>query len=192
MSGSLFAGWKVLCTGIPQAEKEPLCAQLAGQGATLLQGFSPAIQPDVVICRSVLSESYASCRRLYPGTPAVTPEWATESMARGALLPAAEARFTLQCFTGLVICLSGLTSTAKHALTEEVLSHGGRHSPSLDRRCTHLVTITTESDKYRWVIGHWVGSAVVSAGGARPASGRLPRQLGVGYGSSCPQNAGTS
>lgn len=186
MSGSLFAGWKVLCTGIPQAEKEPLCAQLAGQGATLLQGFSPAIQPDVVICRSVLSESYASCRRLYPGTPAVTPEWATESMARGALLPAAEARFTLQCFTGLVVCLSGLTSTAKHALTEEVLSHGGRHSPSLDRRCTHLVTITTESDKYRWVIGPWVGCAVVSAGGTRPASGTLPRQCGVAYALSCP------
>lgn len=147
--GQLFAAKQILCTGIPLTEKGTLCQALEEEGATLLQGFLPSKRPDVVITRSVLSESYNACRHIFPSVPAVTPEWAAESIAGRVVLSTSEERFRVRCFTGLNICLSGLPSSGKQAMVEEIVSHGGKHSPSLDRRCTHLVTITTESDKYR-------------------------------------------
>ncbi|RMZ54947.1 hypothetical protein APUTEX25_000464 [Auxenochlorella protothecoides] len=48
----------------------------------------------------------------------------------------------------MTICLSGLGSSEKQDLVQLVEAHNGRHSAALDRRCTHLVTCTTQSDKY--------------------------------------------
>ncbi|KFM23794.1 hypothetical protein F751_6762 [Auxenochlorella protothecoides] len=61
----------------------------------------------------------------------------------------------------MTICLSGLGSSEKQDLVQLVEAHNGRHSAALDRRCTHLVTCTTQSDKYSlcmdacylWLVG---------------------------------------
>lgn len=52
-------------------------------------------------------------------------------------------------FMGLAVCLSGFNAAQKAALATIVTRGGGVHSPALDRRCTHLVTSSTESEKYR-------------------------------------------
>lgn len=49
----------------------------------------------------------------------------------------------------LTVCFSGLAASRKAALAGLVVRAGGQHSSHLDRKCTHLVTLSTDSDKYR-------------------------------------------
>ena len=66
----------------------------------------------------------------------------------GRLLPYDS--FRVGAVHGLVVCFSGLSAGKKAALAASVCHAGGQHSPALDKRCTHLVTNATDSDKYRW------------------------------------------
>ena len=56
-------------------------------------------------------------------------------------------------FQGLTVRLSGLSAARKAALAGLVAGGGGVHSPALDKKCTHLVTVSTQSEKYKWVRG---------------------------------------
>lgn len=51
-------------------------------------------------------------------------------------------------FLGLTVCLSGFNAHQKAALASAIARGGGVHSPALDKRCTHLVTSSTVSEKY--------------------------------------------
>lgn len=61
--------------------------------------------------------------------------------------------FRVGPFGGLTICFSGLSAGRKTMLAAVVMRGGGVHSPALDKKCTHLVTSTTSSEKYRWAAG---------------------------------------
>lgn len=120
---------------------------LREEGATLITVFSVESPPDVVVTRSALATGSRLCRLSRPDIPAVTPDWVTACVSAGRLL--AHHPHRLPCFSGMTICLSGLGSSEKQDLVQLVEAHNGRHSAALDRRCTHLVTCTTQSDKYR-------------------------------------------
>lgn len=57
--------------------------------------------------------------------------------------------FRVGPFCGLTVCFSGLSASRKVALAELVARGGGQHSPALDKKCTHLVTNSAASEKYR-------------------------------------------
>ncbi|KAL6768660.1 TOPBP1 [Auxenochlorella protothecoides x Auxenochlorella symbiontica] len=165
-SRGLFAGHRVLCTAVTVAERDRLVQHLREEGATLITVFSVESPPDVVVTRSALATGSRLCRLSRPDIPAVTPDWVTACVSAGRLL--AHHPHRLPCFSGMTICLSGLGSSEKQDLVQLVEAHNGRHSAALDRRCTHLVTCTTQSDKYRFALTHdivcvspaWVQSSV--------------------------------
>lgn len=170
-SRGLFDGLRVACAAVTSAEGAPLQDKLARGGAVLVDARSCAGGVDVVVTRSWHSAVLRACRSANPGVLVVTPEWATASLATGRRLPCAA--HALPCFSGLTVCLSGMTSAAKQKLVALVEAHGGHHSSALDRRCTHLVTCTTSSDKYRC---DEAGSALKRAGTAGPRAAALRRR----------------
>jgi hypothetical protein len=94
------------------------------------------------------------------GHPPTQPLCCAACLQAGRLLPYDS--FRVGTFHGLTICFSGLSAGKKTAMAASVCRAGGQHSAALDKRCTHLVTNSTDSDKYRWV-GGWMNGWVVHA-----------------------------
>jgi len=139
---------RILCTSLRDKEKVNLQKIAAGQGAVVLSTATSNDPPHVIVTRRVGSPKYFSALRRNPRTPIVTPEWLTESVRKGQCLPFFD--FAAGAFYGLIICFSGLPVAEKKALAKEVARLGGIHSPALSRECTHLVTVSTDSDKYKF------------------------------------------
>ena len=177
----LLPSYQIVVTSVSRAEREALAALVAEHGATLVAGVNSGDPPHVLITRSVLSPKYRALMRSHPEVPVVTPDWLTESAAKGKLQH--KATFRVGAFMGLTICLTGLNAAAKAATSRSIAQEHGRHSASLDRHCTHLVAHTTASDKYRcaWAGGREGGREGRGSGGwglgGRQGSGAAGQQL---------------
>ena len=136
----------ILVTGVEEKEKRQLHALAQSQGAVVLSTAKADNPPHVIITRTVGSPRYFAILRRNENTPVVTPEWLTSCIAQGTRLPYSD--FAAGIFQGLVICFSGLPLPEKRELGKQVERQGAGHSPTLDRRCSHLVTDSTQSEKY--------------------------------------------
>jgi hypothetical protein len=145
-TGSLLQSIQILVTGVPEKEKRRLHDIARSQGAVILSTANANDPPHVVITRTVGSPRYFTILKRNANIPIVTPEWLTSSIEKNTRLPYAD--FAAGVFQGLVICFSGLSVPEKKEFSEQVEAEGGRHSPVLDRTCTHLVTDSTQSDKF--------------------------------------------
>lgn len=139
---------RVLFTFLKAEEKEYLTKLARQEGAVVLSSPSPVDPPHVLIARRVATSKYHLVRRINRKIPVVIPEWLTSSVQAGKLLPYDE--FQVSMFHGLTICFSGLSVGEKNRLAKEVTSRGAKHSPMLSKACSHLVTVTTDSDKFRF------------------------------------------
>ena len=140
----------ILCTGLSQDEKDRMFELSARHGAHLLPAFSSKNPAHIVITRNVRSLKYRATMRLDSTIPVVTPQWLIDSDKAGRLLD--KTQYRVGPFYGLTICFSGLAVDAKAQLTSLVEGGHGKHSGALDRTCSHLVTITTDSPKYVFAI----------------------------------------
>ena len=91
-------------------------------------------------------QAFPSSHRL-----ALNSQPATRPAQAGRVLP--YDGYRVGPFQGLTVRLSGLSAARKAALAGLVAGGGGVHSPALDKKCTHLVTVSTQSEKYKWVRG---------------------------------------
>jgi len=139
---------RVLITSVREREKGQLQKVAAEQGAVIVGAVTAHDPPHLIITRRVGSPKYFAALRLNAATPVVTPEWLAASVREGRRLTYAHHR--AGAFHGLVICFSGLAVADKNKLAEAVTRGGGVHSPALSKDCTHLVTVSTDSDKYRF------------------------------------------
>ena len=139
-------GFEVLVTAVHPSEREQLQALARQHGFQLLTAVGKA-PPHLVITRNVRSPKYRAVVRATPAVPIVTPEWLLACAREGRRLP--YDGFRVGPFLGLTVCFSGISPSRKQALARQVLEAGGHHSAQLDRRCTHLVTVSTESEKYK-------------------------------------------
>ncbi|KAH7624662.1 putative DNA topoisomerase 2-binding protein 1 [Nannochloris sp. 'desiccata'] len=153
-TGSLLQSIQILVTGVPEKEKRRLHDIAKSQGAVILSTANANDPPHVVITRTVGSPRYFTILKRNASIPIVTPEWLTCSIEKGTRLPYAD--FAAGVFQGLVICFSGLSVPEKKEFSKQVESQGGRHSPVLDRSCTHLVTDSTHSDKFIYAQLHGI------------------------------------
>ncbi len=142
----LQKGFEVLCTAVHPSEREQLQALAREHGFELLTSVGKA-PPHLVITRSVRSPKYRAVMRSDPAVPVVTPDWLLDSARQGRRLP--YDGYRVSPFQGLTICFSGISAGRKLALAKVVQQVGGHHSACLDKKCTHLVTESTESDKYK-------------------------------------------
>lgn len=140
------SGFEVLCTAVHSAEREALAEVCRAHGIQLLTGVRKT-PPHVVVTRTVRSPKYRLVMRTSPEVPAVSPDWLLACARQGRRL--GYDGYRLGPFTGLLVCFSGLSQSKKAALAKQVQAGGGLHSACLDKKCTHLVTISTDSDKYK-------------------------------------------
>ncbi|KDD76117.1 hypothetical protein H632_c348p0 [Helicosporidium sp. ATCC 50920] len=143
----VFEGCRVLCTSVRHPERNELKDLILRHGGVLVIGEDILLNPpNVVVTRAVRSPKLAllQARR---AVDVVSPSWVTLSAAAGKRLPTAD--FALPPLAGFVVCLSGFTKDEKDALEADIVSAGAQHQAALDRRCSHLVTCTDTSDKYR-------------------------------------------
>jgi topoisomerase (DNA) II binding protein 1 len=145
---------RILITGVSTNERGSLVKLAKHQGAVLLSAATANDPPHVVMTRRVGTPKYFATMRHRPSTPVVTPEWLNASVSAGKRLPYAD--FAAGPFQGLIVCFSGLPVQEKNRLAALVTSRGGKHSPSLSTECTHLVTVSKESDKYRFAQRHGI------------------------------------
>lgn len=140
-------GFEVLITAVHPSEREALQAVAREHGIQLLAAAGAARPPHLVITKSVRSPKYRAVVRADPSVPVVTPSWLLACVKEGRRL--GYEGYRVGPFTGLTICFSGISASRKAALARQVQAVGGTHSACLDKKCTHLVTASTESDKYR-------------------------------------------
>ena len=150
----LLQSIQILVTGVLETEKRRLHTLAKSQGAVILSTANANDPPHVVITRMVGSPRYFTILRRNSNTPVVTPEWLSASVEQGTRLPYAD--YAAGVFQGLVICFSGLPISEKQELGDRVVIQGGKHSLSLDRQCTHLVTDSTESQKFIYAQHHGI------------------------------------
>jgi hypothetical protein len=139
---------RILCTNLSTRDRVLVAEVAARSGAVLLSAATAADPPHVVLTRRVGTPKYLAALRRAPGTPVVTPEWLADSVRRGRRAPYEE--HAAGALGGLVVCFSGLAVAAKQELAALVARHGGAHSPALSVACTHLVTSSVDSDKFRF------------------------------------------
>lgn len=153
-SAQILHDLRILITGVSTNERSSLIKLAKQQGAVLLSAATANDPPHVVMTRRVGTPKYFVTMRHRPNTPVVTPEWLNASVSAGKRL--AYADFAAGPFQGLLLCFSGLAVHEKNRLAALVTSRGGKHSPSLSTECTHLVTVSKESDKYRFAQRHGI------------------------------------
>ena len=96
----------------------------------------------------------------------VKPDWVTASIAKGRLAnPRQYSPDPRLFFSGLVVCCADLPSGDSDAIIGGVLAMGGLYSSPVSKMVTHIVALTTDSDKCRtaisknvkckFVLPHW-------------------------------------
>jgi twin BRCT domain len=194
-TGSLLQSIQILVTGVPEKEKRRLHDIAKSQGAVILSTANANDPPHVVITRTVGSPRYFTILKRNASIPIVTPEWLTSSVEKNTRLPYAD--FAAGAFEGLVICFSGLSVPEKKIFSKQVESQGGRHSPVLDRSCTHLVTESTQSDKFIYAQLHgiytitpsWIEESLAAGRCMEPTRFLITKPVGTSQHHSQQQNS---
>lgn len=146
--GGLFQDLRILFTSVSEKEKTSLQELCRGQGAAVLSTATPNDPPHVIVTRRVGSPKYLAVLRRHPRTPVVAPEWISNSLSSGKRIPYAQ--YSVGACYGLKVCLSGFQAQEKARLANLIQNNGGVHSPSLTKQCTHLVSNSCESEKYKF------------------------------------------
>ncbi|XP_015696658.1 uncharacterized protein LOC102720908 [Oryza brachyantha] len=97
------------------------------------------------------------CSRLVlPGMQSSSASAASSSFSRGGGSAAAAARRPLRDgpFSGLVICVTGLSKEARTQVKEATERMGGEYSGSLHPNCTHLVVQSLAGRKFEHALKH--------------------------------------
>lgn len=149
-----FEGFRVLVTGVRHSERAGLDRLLREGGASLVVEFDSesASSISLIVTRAARSPRALYVRDRAPNTPVVLPEWVHASVEAGRAVATTE--HAAPPFSGLTVCLSGLAPAVKADFARRLARVGAVHSGVLDLQCTHLVTCTTASEKYRFAIAN--------------------------------------
>lgn len=152
MAPCLFQDLRILFTFLSEKEKSSLVQICRDEGAVVLVSPKPNDPPHVIVTRRVGSPKYCAVLKRHARTPVVSPEWIENCMKVRRRIPYSQ--YAVGPCYGLKICLSGFNSQDKSALIRLIQEHGGTHSPSLTKQCTHLVAASSDSEKYVFARRH--------------------------------------
>ena len=84
----------------------------------------------------------------------IKPDWVKASMQKGRLAnPRQYSPDPKLFFSGLIVCCADLPTGDSDAIIGGVLAMGGLYSSSVSKMVTHIVALTTESDKCQTALG---------------------------------------
>lgn len=156
MSKNILPDWRILVTCVTLDDRSKLQKLVGDLGAHWLAAApSPKDPPHLIITRNVAAPKFRAVVRSNAQVPCVLPEWLYTTAREGRCL--GFDAYRVRPFQGLVVCMSGLSANRKSELTKMVEGNGGSCQAHLDKRCTHLVAIATNSAKYRCFgkLGGW-------------------------------------
>lgn len=144
--GALFQELRILFTFLGDRERKEYEVLCRDHGGIVLTTSTPNDPPHVVVTRRVGSPKYCSVLKKHPMTPVVSPEWIKNSIEVNKRIPYGQ--YSVGPCYGLRVCLSGFLAEEKEKLAGLIQKHGGAHSPSLNKHCTHLISTSRTSEKY--------------------------------------------
>ncbi|KAG8533347.1 uncharacterized protein KY384_002130 [Bacidia gigantensis] len=116
-----------------------------------------------IITRTVDFPDFEAAAEPSLGKSIVTPEWATASLSkRRQANPRQYSADPRMFFSGLIVCCaSDLPEGDKDAIVGYVLAVGGLYSSAVTKQVTHIVALTTESEKCKIALGKNLNCKIV-------------------------------
>ncbi|KAL2642951.1 hypothetical protein R1flu_010538 [Riccia fluitans] len=151
-------GMRILATGFEKKKKiriEHLVSAMCGE---LYSNSSMDI--DIVVAKNVLSPKYkvcefgASCNNYLIQKP--------EAQSFQQHRRVSHEPYRLPPFAGLKVCATGILIDTRDRIADIINKNGGSFDADLTRECTHLISHSTDSDKYKVAKRHWCSIKLVN------------------------------
>ncbi|XP_068648087.1 uncharacterized protein [Aristolochia californica] len=161
-------GAKVLASGFEKDEKVQIEKLVNAMGGVLHPKAS--LEVTFVIAKSVLAAKYKWALNTLR-KPVVTIQWLHQCWNEHRLVP--QEPFRILPFTGLIISITRIPADERKEMERLIILNGGKYSPDLTKKCTHLVSDAPEGDKYlvarRWghiniVTPKWIDQSIARKG----------------------------
>ncbi|XP_060217466.1 uncharacterized protein LOC132644845 isoform X1 [Lycium barbarum] len=148
-------GVKILASGFEMDEKVEIGKLVIAMGGVLQTKAS--LDVSFVIVKNVLAAKYKWALNVLK-KPIVTINWLHQCWKEHRLVP--QDSFKVLPFSGLTICVTRIPGDERKEMEKIILQNGGKYSPELTKKCSHLICDTPEGDKYkvakRWGLIHTV------------------------------------
>ncbi|XP_019246538.1 PREDICTED: DNA topoisomerase 2-binding protein 1 [Nicotiana attenuata] len=137
-------GVKILASGFEMDEKVELGKLVSAMGGVLHTKAS--LDVSFVIVKNVLAAKYKwAVNKLKK--PIVTIDWLQQCWKEHRLVP--QESFKVLPFSGLTICVTRIPIDERKEMEKIILQNGGKYSPELTRKCSHLICNAPEGEKYK-------------------------------------------
>ena len=153
-----FEGTRVLAAGLSKSVRDKVASIVEELGGTMLTTCSASEPPHVLLAKDVKGQRYLEVLSVAK-TPVLKVDW---------IYACAKARkqlsyngFRVPPLAGLVVCVTGVDQARRPALQATVESAGGSYSKDLVPSVSHLIAVSTKSEKYEMACT-WPKTSVVS------------------------------
>ncbi|CAN4080650.1 unnamed protein product [Withania somnifera] len=137
-------GVKILASGFEMDEKVEIGKLVNAMGGILQTKAS--LDVSFVIVKNVLAAKYKWAVNILK-KPIVTISWLHQCWKEHRLVP--QESFKVLPFSGLTICVTRIPADERKEMEKIILQNGGKYSPELTKKCSHLICDAPEGDKYK-------------------------------------------
>lgn len=137
-------GIKVLASGFDVDEKVKIEKLVTAMGGVLQT--KATLDVSFVIVKNVLAAKYKWALNILK-KPIVTVNWLYQCWNEHRVVP--QESYKVLPFSGLMICVTRIPADDRKEMEKLIVQNGGKYSPELTKKCTHLICDTPEGDKYK-------------------------------------------
>lgn len=137
-------GIKVLASGFDVDEKVKIEKLVTAMGGVLQT--KATLDVSFVIVKNVLAAKYKWALNILK-KPIVTVNWLYQCWNEHRVVP--QESYKVLPFSGLMICVTRIPADERKEMEKLIVQNGGKYSPELTKKCTHLICDTPEGDKYK-------------------------------------------
>ncbi|XP_031281662.1 DNA topoisomerase 2-binding protein 1-A isoform X3 [Pistacia vera] len=137
-------GVKVLASGFDMDEKVKVEKLVTAMGGVLQTKAS--LDVNFVIVKNVLAAKYKWALNTLK-KPIVTINWLSQCWNEHRVVP--QESYRVLPFSGLMICVTRIPADKRKEIEKLIIQNGGKYSPELTKKCTHLICDAPEGDKYK-------------------------------------------
>ncbi|XP_052296435.1 uncharacterized protein LOC102622944 isoform X3 [Citrus sinensis] len=137
-------GVKVLASGFDVDEKVKIEKLVTAMGGVLQT--KATLDVSFVIVKNVLAAKYKWALNILK-KPIVTVNWLYQCWNEHRVVP--QESYKVLPFSGLMICVTRIPADERKEMEKLIVQNGGKYSPELTKKCTHLICDTPEGDKFK-------------------------------------------
>ncbi|KAL9446584.1 hypothetical protein AB3S75_014286 [Citrus x aurantiifolia] len=137
-------GVKVIASGFDVDEKVKIEKLVTAMGGVLQT--KATLDVSFVIVKNVLAAKYKWALNILK-KPIVTVNWLYQCWNEHRVVP--QESYKVLPFSGLMICVTRIPADERKEMEKLIVQNGGKYSPELTKKCTHLICDTPEGDKFK-------------------------------------------